>query len=321
MLRLRQVSVSVTRLPRVHPPRYAEVQSRSYSAATNAPVAAGEVGAGAADSAKPPSRWQKLKEERRKAPAPKHRSKHEFDRTAKYPLSEALAHVRSSSWAGFDETVELVFRLKLDPRRAEQNIRGIVPLPHGSGTEVKVAVFTHPGPAADEAREAGADLVGGEELVEEVAESRAKNLAGFAACLTTPEFVPRMASKVGRILGPKGLMPNAKTGSVTGALGEAVAKLKKGQCAFRVDRFGNVHLRAGKLSFSDPALIENILSLTRAILAARPEVVRKKYMLAVHLTSSMGPSAKVDPVSLTKFALDPSLLPPLDGEYAGQVSV
>lgn len=317
--RMRHASASAKRLRPLSSFRFATAtHARAFAAASDAREAT--TASAGAEPPKAPSRWQTLKAERRAAPPAKRRSTYEFDKKASYPLPDALRHVRKSAWAGFDETLELVFRLRLDPRRAEQNIRGVAALPNGSGANVKVAVFTHPGAAAEEAREAGAELVGGEELVEAVAESRAKNLAGFAACLTTPEFVPNMAAKVGRILGPKGLMPSAKTGSVTGALADAVRSLKKGQCAFRVDRYGNVHLRAGKLSFSDSALIENMLSLTRAILAARPEVVKKNYMLGVHLSSSMGPSAKIESASLTKFALDPSLLPAVEGRNASYVA-
>lgn len=310
-LRLQRLSPSALTAPRKGTARFAPAPARSHaSAAPAAATASAPVDDGGAPP-KPPSRWQKLREARRAAPPPKRRSTHEFDRTVAYGLGDALRHVRAAAWAEFDEAVELVFRLKLDPRRAEQNIRGVADLPHGSGRPVKVAVFAHPGPAADAARGAGAELVGGDDLVDAVLESRGKNLAGFAACLATPEIVPGMASKVGRILGPRGLMPSAKAGSVTGALAEAVAKLKKGQCSFRVDRFGNVHVRAGKLSFSDEQLAGNVLSLTRSVMAARPESVKKNYMLAVHVCSSMGPSAKLDAAALSRLALDPAQLPPL----------
>lgn len=256
------------------------------------------------------SRWQVLKAARRAAPPPKRRSTYTFDQRAEYSLADALTHVRASSWASFDETLEVVFRLNLDPRRAEQNIRGTAALPHGTGKPVKVAVFAFPGPLADGAREAGADLVGGEELIDQVARSKGSNLKGFAACVATPEIVPKMAAAVGRILGPKGMMPNKKTGSVTGQPGEAVEKLKRGQVGYRVDRFGSVAARVGKLSFEDGMLTENLLSVTRAIMAARPEVVKKKYMLSVHMSSSMGPSARLEPIALSKLALDPQHLPP-----------
>lgn len=257
------------------------------------------------------SRWQKLKIARREAPPPKQRSNYQFDRKTLYSVADALQHVRASKWADFDETLEVVFRLNLDPRHAEQNIRGTAELPHGSGVPVKVAVFAFPGQMANEALKAGADLVGADDLIEQVATSKGKNLSGFAACVATPEIIPKMASSVGKILGPKGLMPNKKTGSVTGDPGEAVSKLKKGQVSFRVDRYGSVASRVGKLSFTDNQLTENLLSITRAVLAARPETVKKKYMLSVHTSSSMGPSAKLDPLLLSKLALDPSQLPPV----------
>jgi large subunit ribosomal protein L1 len=250
------------------------------------------------------SRWQLLKRARRAAPAPKRRSSHEFDRSLAYSLPAALAHVRASSWAHFDETVELVFRLNIDPRKAEQNLRGAADLPHGTGAPVRIAVFAHPGPAADDANEAGAELVGAEDLIDAVVHSRGKNLADFTACLATPEIVPTLAAKVGRILGPKGLMPSAKLGSVTGRLAEAIATLSRGQCKYRTDRNGNVHLVAGKLSFIDEKLIENCLSLTRAIVAARPESVRRKYIKAIYMSSAMGPSAMIDIDSITKTALN-----------------
>jgi large subunit ribosomal protein L1 len=252
------------------------------------------------------SRWQLLKLARRAAPPPKRRSNYTFDRSSEYTLPAALAHVRASSWAAFDESLELVFRLNIDPRKVEQNLRGTADLPHGNGAAVRVAVFSHPGPDADAARDAGADIVGGEDLVDAVIETRGKNLADFKACLATPEILSTMAAKIGRILGPKGLMPSTKLGSVTGRLAEAVAKVKHGQCKYRADRDGNVHVVAGKLSFTDNCLVDNCLSLTRAIIAARPETVKRNYIKAVFMSSAMGPSAKIDTMSLTNLALNPN---------------
>jgi large subunit ribosomal protein L1 len=252
---------------------------------------------------KVPSRWRLLRAARKAAPPPKHRSEYEFDRSAMYLLPTALEHMRASSWAAFDETVELIFRLNIDPRKAEQNIRGLIELPHGSGALRPVAVFAHPGPAADQAVAAGADVVGVEDLTAQIVETKGKLLKGYAGCVATPEVMPMLASKLGRILGPKGIMPNHKLGTVTGAVADAVRRLKRG-CTYRTDRSGNVHLVVGKLSFSDQYLIDNCFALTRGIMGARPETVRKKYFSAAYVCSAMGPSVKIDVKELTKLAVE-----------------
>jgi large subunit ribosomal protein L1 len=225
-----------------------------------------------------------------------------FDREAIYALPAALEHVRASSWAAFDETLELILRLNIDPRRAEQNIRGLIELPHGPGNARPVAVFTHPGPVADEAVAAGADLVGLDDLTAQILDSNGNLLKGYAGCIATPEVMPKLAGKLGRLLGPKGIMPNPKLGTVTGAVGDAIRRLKRG-CVYRTDRDGNVHLCAGKLSFSDDHLLENCSALARAIMSARPETVKKKYFLAGYVCSAMGPSVRLDIDDLTKRAV------------------
>lgn len=256
-----------------------------------------------ADSSHPekkPSRWRLLKIARRQAPPPKRRSKYEFDRNVTYSLPDALQHVRKASWAHFDETLEVIFRLNLDPRKAEQNIRGMVHLPHGSGVYTRVAVFGYDDDVLDQARQAGADLVGNNEIVDEVVKTKGKCLSDFSVCVATPDILPLLSRRVGRILGPKGLMPNAKLGTITVHAPDCVKQLKKGFSAFRTDRAGNVRMRAGKLSFSDEMLTTNCLEIFRAILEARPETVKRKFMKKLHICSSMGPSVQIDLLLMMK---------------------
>lgn len=240
-----------------------------------------------------PSRWQLLKRKRRLAPTPDNRTAYDFNRKLPVPLSVALSHVRAAAWAKFDESLELVFRLNIDPRQPSENVRGSLSLPHGTGRDAKVAVFAD-GLAAKEAREAGAELVGGQELVDQLKAVRAKTVKGFEACVAVPELLPMVAAGVGKVLGPKGLMPAKKDGTVGGDVGEIVRRLKKGQVKYRTDRAGNVHLIVGKLSFSDEMIEENVGAATRAIMEARPMTLKKKYMQKASVCSSMGPSVVLD---------------------------
>ncbi|CDF38813.1 unnamed protein product [Chondrus crispus] len=250
-----------------------------------------------------PSRWQRLKRKRRAERTPANRTAYRFDRAAPAPLPAALAHVRAAAWAAFDESLELVLRLNIDPRKAAENIRGAALLPHGTGRPARVAAFAE-GIDADAARAAGADRVGADDLVAQIAADRAKSLKGFHACVAVPELLPTVAARVGMLLGPKGLMPAKKDGTVGPDVAQIVTRLKSGQIRFRTDRAGNVHLIVGKLSFADHLLIDNVCAATAAIMDARPHTVKKKYLEKAFLCSSMGPSVKLDLVQLARAVND-----------------
>jgi large subunit ribosomal protein L1 len=202
---------------------------------------------------------------------------------------DAIRLIKEAPAAKFDETVELAFRLGVDPRKADQMVRGTVSLPHGTGKSVRVAVFAT-GEKAREAREAGADVVGGEELVEEVT----KGTIDFEAAVATPDLMP-VVGKAGRVLGPRGLMPNPKAGTVTNDIGKAVADIKGGKLEYRVDRQGNVHLIVGKRSFDEEALVGNYLAVVDEILRAKPASAKGKYIKTLTLSTTMGPGIHIDP--------------------------
>jgi large subunit ribosomal protein L1 len=211
-----------------------------------------------------------------------------FDRERLYTPEEALKLLREFPPAKFDETVELNFRLGVDPRKAEQMVRGTVALPHGTGRSVRVAAFAA-GDKAREAREAGADLVGAEDLVNQV-------LAGtidFDAAVATPD-VMSLVGRAGRVLGPRGLMPNPKAGTVTPDIGKAVRDIKAGKLEYRVDRQGNIHLLIGKRSFDEQRLLENYLAVIDEILRAKPSAAKGKYLKTVTLSTTMGPGVHID---------------------------
>ena len=212
------------------------------------------------------------------------------DREREYLPAEAVRLIKRFPDAKFDETVELAFRLGVDPRKADQMVRGTVTLPHGTGRSVRVAAFAT-GPKATEAKEAGADLVGGEELVEEVM----KGNIDFDATVATPDMMATVG-KAGRILGPRGLMPNPKTGTVTNDIGKAVRDIKGGRVEYRVDRTGNLHAVVGKRSFSEQQLLENYLAVVDEILRAKPSAAKGRYIRSLALSTTMGPSVRVDPV-------------------------
>ncbi len=209
------------------------------------------------------------------------------DRT--YLPSEAIKLIREFPEAKFDESVEIAFRLGIDPRKADQAVRGTVSLPHGTGKSVRVAAFAT-GEKAREAREAGADVVGGEELVEEVT----KGNIDFEAAVATPDMMP-VVGKAGRVLGPRGLMPNPKAGTVTNDIAKAVADIKGGKLEYRVDRQGNVHLIIGKRSFDEQALVGNYLAVVDELLRAKPASAKGKYIKTLTLSTTMGPGIHVDP--------------------------
>jgi large subunit ribosomal protein L1 len=210
------------------------------------------------------------------------------DREKEYPPGEAFTVLKSLPDAKFDETVEVAFNLGIDPRKADQMVRGTVSLPNGTGRSVRVAAFAV-GDKAREATEAGADLVGGEELVEEVI----KGNIDFDAAVATPDMMA-VVGKAGRVLGPRGLMPNPKTGTVTMDIAKAVADIKGGKVEYRSDRTGNVHVIVGKKSFDERALIENYLAVIDELLRAKPTGAKGRYIKSLAVSTTMGPSVRID---------------------------
>jgi large subunit ribosomal protein L1 len=212
-----------------------------------------------------------------------------YDRATPYPAKEALELVKNLAPAKFDETVEVVFSLGIDPRKADQLVRGTVSLPHGTGKDVRVAVFC-PADKEKEATEAGADVVGGVELVEALQGGGALD---FDVAIATPDMMAEVG-KLGRVLGPRGLMPNPKAGTVTQDVGKAVGEFKAGRIEYRNDKHGNVHVPVGKVSFEVDQLVGNLASLADEVQRARPSGSKGRYVKAMTLSSTMGPGVKVD---------------------------
>ena len=212
-----------------------------------------------------------------------------IDRSREVSPGEAIRLVKELPGAKFDETIEVAFKLGVDPRRADQMVRGTVSLPHGTGKSVRVAAFAA-GDKAREASEAGADLVGGEDLVNEVI----KGNIDFDAAVATPD-VMSVVGRAGRVLGPRGLMPNPKAGTVTFDIGKAVREIKAGKLEYRVDRQGNLHLVVGKRSFDLPQLLENYQAVVDEIIRARPAAAKGKYLRSVTVSTTMGPGIRIDP--------------------------
>jgi large subunit ribosomal protein L1 len=205
-----------------------------------------------------------------------------------YNLAEAVGLAKESAFAKFDETMEVAMRLGVDPRHADQMVRGTVALPHGTGKSVRVLVFAG-GEKVKEAEDAGADHVGGDEMAKKVKEG----WLDFDAVVATPDMM-KVVGGLGRVLGPRGLMPNPKTGTVTFDVGQAVEQIKAGKIEFRVDKAGIVHAPFGKASFSAEQLLENAEALIGAVLKARPASAKGKYIKSVSLSSTMGPGIRVD---------------------------
>jgi len=205
-----------------------------------------------------------------------------------YDLAQAVELAKESSFVKFDESMDIAVRLGVDPRHAEQNVRGTVALPHGTGKEVKVLVFAA-GEKLKEAEEAGADHVGGEELAKKIQDG----WLDFDAVVSTPDLM-KVAGRLGRVLGPRGMMPNPKTGTVTFDVGPAVRAIKAGKIEFRVDKNGIVQAPFGKVSFSADQLNENALAVISALVKARPAAAKGRYVKAISISSSMGPGIKVD---------------------------
>jgi large subunit ribosomal protein L1 len=211
------------------------------------------------------------------------------DRTRQYTPAEAVRVLRDFPPAKFDETVELSIRLGVDPRKADQMVRGTVSLPYGTGKTVRVAAFAA-GDKAREAEEAGADVVGGEDLVNEVLKGNIE----FDAAVATPDLMS-LVGRAGRVLGPRGLMPNPKAGTVTADIGKAVRDIKAGKLEYRVDRQGNLHLIIGKRSFDEGRLLENYLAVIDEVIRAKPAAAKGRYLRTVTIASTMGPGIHIDP--------------------------
>jgi large subunit ribosomal protein L1 len=212
-----------------------------------------------------------------------------FDRSQLYGPADAIRILKQMPATKFDETVELSIRLGVDPRQADQMVRGTVSLPHGTGKEVRVAAFAA-GDAARQATEAGADVVGGEELVQEILGGK----IDFDAAVATPDMMS-VLGKAGRVLGPRGLMPNPKAGTVTEDIAKAVGEIKAGKLEYRVDRQANLHLIIGKSSFDEQSLIENYLAVVDEILRAKPAGAKGRYIRSVTISTTMGPGIRIDP--------------------------
>jgi len=221
-----------------------------------------------------------------------------IDKEKTYSLDEAiqkLKEVEKVLQRKFDETVELIFRLGVDPKYADQMVRGSAVLPHGLGRELKVLVIAS-GEKLKEAEEAGADYAGGEEIINKIAN---ENWIDFDIVIATPDMMPKLA-KLGKILGPRGLMPNPKVGTVTTDVKRAVTEAKKGRVEFKVDKTGNLHVPVGKISFEDHKLKENILAVVDAVLKAKPPGAKGQYIRNVVLKTTMSPSVKLNPAELQK---------------------
>lgn len=216
-----------------------------------------------------------------------------IDRTNFYTVDEAVALIKQRSTAKFDETVEIAMNLGIDPRHADQNLRGVVQLPHGTGKTLRVAVFAR-GDKAKQAEAAGADVVGAEDLAERVQAGE----INFDRCIATPDMMA-IVGRLGKVLGPRGLMPNPKLGTVTNDVAEAVKAAKGGQVEFRAEKAGLVHAGVGKASFDQAALVDNVKAFVDAITRAKPSGAKGTYIRKVSLSSTMGPGVKLDIASLT----------------------
>lgn len=215
-------------------------------------------------------------------------SREGLDRDKLHTIDEAVAFVKSKAGAKFDETVEIAVNLGVDPRHADQMVRGVCPLPHGTGRTARVAVFAK-GPKAEEAKKAGADVVGAEDLVEQV---QGGNI-NFDKVIATPDMMP-LVGRLGKVLGPRGMMPNPKVGTVTMDVAKAIEQSKGGAVEFRVEKAGIVHAGVGKASFSEKQLAENIRALLDSLTKAKPSGAKGQYIRKISVSSTMGPGVKID---------------------------
>ena len=218
----------------------------------------------------------------------------DIDRNKAYALADAVKMVKERAVAKFDETIEIAMNLGVDPRHADQMVRGVVELPNGTGRTVRVAVFAK-GDKAEEAKKAGADIVGAEDLVETVQ----KGEIDFDRCIATPDMMG-LVGRLGKVLGPRGLMPNPRVGTVTPDVAAAVASAKGGAVEFRVEKAGIVHAGVGKASFDAKALEENIRAFTSAVSKAKPSGAKGTYLKKIAISSTMGPGVKVDLATVSK---------------------
>lgn len=215
-----------------------------------------------------------------------------YDRETRYSPTDAVDLVRGLAFAKFDESVDVAFQLGIDARQADQIVRGTVTLPHGTGKDVKVVVFAND--QAKEAEEAGADVVGGQELADEIAAGRALD---WDVTIATPDMMP-VVGRLGQVLGPRGLMPNPKSGTVTTDVGKTVAAFKAGRVEYRNDRYGNVHVPVGRVSFEAADLIDNLVEISEEITRSKPASSKGKYVKGVAISSTMGPGVKIDSAEL-----------------------
>ncbi len=215
-----------------------------------------------------------------------------IDRTKRYSFEEAVKLALENAYAKFDETVDVAVVLGVDPRHADQMVRGSVVLPHGTGKSARVVVFAK-GDKAKEAQEAGADFVGAEDLIQKIQEG----WLDFDKAVATPDMMP-LVGRIGKILGPRGLMPSAKTGTVTFDVARAVKEIKAGKVDFKVDRAGVVHVPVGKVSFGEKKILENLAAFFDALLRAKPSAAKGQYIKSVTLSTTMGPGIKVDPAEV-----------------------
>ena len=218
-----------------------------------------------------------------------------IEKNTLYSLEEAVKLVKETSITKFDSSVEVAMKLNIDTKKADQQLRGSLVLPHGTGKTKKILVLAK-GSQAEEAKAAGADYVGDVELIEQI---QKENWFDFDVIIATPEMMPHLG-KIGKILGPKGLMPNPKTGTVTMTPGKTVEDVKKGMVEYRADSYGNVHALIGKVSFDSEKLSENLSYLVEVIVKAKPAAVKGKYITNISISSTMGPGIKVDQNSFDK---------------------
>jgi len=209
-----------------------------------------------------------------------------------YAIEEAVKLVKGGAKSKFDETIEVAMNLGVDPRHADQMVRGVCQLPHGSGRKLRVGVFAK-GDKAEEAKKAGAEVVGAEDLVEQVQ----KGAIDFDRCIATPDMMP-LVGRLGKVLGPRGLMPNPKVGTVTTDVAGAVKAAKGGAVEFRVEKAGVIHAGVGKASFTEEALVDNIRAFTDAVNKAKPSGAKGTYVKRIAVASTMGPGVKIEPASL-----------------------
>ena len=220
-------------------------------------------------------------------------ARQDIDREKQYPIDEAVKLVKERAKAKFDETIEIAMNLGVDPRHADQMVRGVCNLPNGTGRTVRVAVFAR-GDKAEEAKNAGADIVGAEDLMQEVQ----GGTINFDRCIATPDMMP-LVGRLGKVLGPRGLMPNPKVGTVTMDVAAAVEAAKGGAVEFRVEKAGIVHAGVGKASFTEQALVENVKAFADAVMKAKPSGAKGTYLKVASLTSTMGIGVRIETGTLT----------------------